>query len=91
MIRPREEGDEIEDDAAGQDDALGHEAASSLDEVYTAYCPYCSEENELSVDLGGGPHQSYIEDCSVCCRPWQVRVEVDDEGALHHHHEPLDE
>ena len=89
MIRPYDEVDEFEDEAS--DDALEHTAAASLDEVYKAMCPHCHEENELVVDLGGGPHQSYVEDCGVCCRPWQVHVEVDDEGAVHLDLEPLDE
>jgi hypothetical protein len=37
-------------------------------------CPFCGEAEELFVDLGGGEHQSYIEDCSVCCRPRVVTV-----------------
>lgn len=32
-------------------------------------CPYCAEPIEIYVDPGGGEHQDYIEDCSVCCRP----------------------
>ena len=95
MIRRSGEDDEIEDrafdDDADENDALGHEAVAGLDDVYTALCPFCNEENELTVDLGGGSHQSYVEDCGVCCRPWQVRVEVDDEGAVHLDLQPLDE
>ena len=101
MIRRRDEDDvdELEDVAApaddavaaSEDDALGHEAAASLDDVYTAVCPHCHEENELVVDLGNGEHQRYVEDCGVCCRPWEVRVEVDDDGAVHLDLEPLDE
>lgn len=37
-------------------------------------CPYCGEAVELDVDEGGGSRQAYVEDCSVCCRPWQVTV-----------------
>ncbi|MGH7436942.1 MAG: CPXCG motif-containing cysteine-rich protein, partial [Polyangiaceae bacterium] len=32
-------------------------------------CPFCGEEDELHVDAGGGEHQTYTEDCAVCCRP----------------------
>jgi len=53
------------DPDAEDDDALGHEAAASLDDTYRASCPYCMEENEVFVDLGGGSHQSYVEDCQV--------------------------
>jgi hypothetical protein len=73
------------------DDALEHGARAGLDDTYTATCPYCGEEGELFVDLGGGSHQSYVEDCGVCCRPWQVRVTIDDEGAVSLDLEPLDE
>lgn len=43
-------------------------------------CPYCGEEAELDVDEGGGSHQSYVQDCPVCCQPWQVHVAPDGEG-----------
>ena len=41
-------------------------------------CPFCGEEDELFVDPGGGEHQSYTEDCAVCCRPRVVHVEPGD-------------
>ena len=43
-------------------------------------CPYCGEENEIEVDPSAGKRQSYVEDCQVCCRPWQVQVRIDSEG-----------
>ncbi len=43
-------------------------------------CPYCGEAVELGVDEGGGSRQSYVEDCPVCCRPWQVDVTQDRGG-----------
>jgi hypothetical protein len=43
-------------------------------------CPYCGEPATVWVDLSGGSHQSYVEDCAVCCRPWQVSVSCDGEG-----------
>lgn len=42
-------------------------------------CPYCGEPVELAIDEGGGGRQSYVEDCPVCCRPWQVEVTLDPE------------
>ncbi|HSL20874.1 MAG TPA: CPXCG motif-containing cysteine-rich protein [Vicinamibacterales bacterium] len=39
-----------------------------------ARCPYCGEPIELYVDEGGGVAQHYIEDCSVCCRPIEIRI-----------------
>ena len=37
-------------------------------------CPYCGEMVEISVDPGGGSFQQYVEDCEVCCNPWQLSV-----------------
>jgi transposase-like protein len=43
-------------------------------------CPYCGESVELEIDEGGGRRQTYVEDCPVCCRPWQVTVTQDRNG-----------
>lgn len=40
----------------------------------TVGCPYCGEIVEISLDPGGGSVQQYVEDCEVCCSPWQVSV-----------------
>jgi hypothetical protein len=42
-------------------------------------CPFCGEREALHVDEGGGAHQTYVEDCAVCCRPRVVHVEPGDE------------
>jgi Cysteine-rich CPXCG len=39
-----------------------------------ASCPYCGEPVEISIDESGGHPQTYVEDCPVCCQPWQVEV-----------------
>jgi len=84
--------DEFSDlDPETRDDALDHEADASLDDSYSVSCPYCAEENELTVDLGGGESQTYVEDCQVCCRPWQVRVGVNAHGHVEVTLEALDE
>jgi hypothetical protein len=41
-------------------------------------CPYCGETTTISVDPGGGSDQQYVEDCEVCCNPWQVTVHFDE-------------
>jgi hypothetical protein len=46
----------------------------------TTSCPYCGEEVEVDVDESGGGRQSYVQDCPVCCQPWQVDVERDRDG-----------
>ncbi|MCR6495166.1 CPXCG motif-containing cysteine-rich protein [Thermomonas sp. S9] len=44
-------------------------------------CPYCGETVTLMLDASAGA-QHYIEDCTVCCRPITVVVDVDDAGGL---------
>lgn len=44
-------------------------------------CPYCGESIELVIDTSVG-EQEYIEDCEVCCRPINLRVETDVQGQL---------
>jgi Cysteine-rich CPXCG len=48
-----------------------------MEETADVRCPYCREHVQLYVD----PDTTgvYVEDCAVCCRPWQV--EVDRSGA----------
>ena len=46
-------------------------------------CPYCGEVVTIGVDPAGGTIQTYIEDCQVCCRPWQVHLSYDDRGRAH--------
>jgi hypothetical protein len=42
-------------------------------------CPYCGEQVELELESAGPSRQEYVEDCSVCCRPWKVRVTRDED------------
>ncbi len=42
------------------------------------YCPYCGEPIDILVDTSV-ESQSYIEDCSVCCRPIEMSVFVTDD------------
>ena len=50
---------------------------SELTGVRTITCPHCGEAIEVVVDLSV-PEQSYVEDCSVCCRPILLTIEVAD-------------
>jgi hypothetical protein len=51
-------------------------------EKFVAYqCPYCGERLETRVDLTAGERE-YIEDCEVCCRPIELGIELEDNGAL---------
>jgi len=42
-------------------------------------CPACWEVIALTVDLSAGS-AAYSEDCSVCCRPMTVRLDVAPDG-----------
>jgi len=52
---------------------------NNLDPV-TVQCPYCGEWIEILIDFSLSV-QNYIEDCQVCCRPINIRVEIDNDGA----------
>lgn len=45
----------------------------------TVTCPACWEEIVLELDLSAGS-AVYTEDCSVCCRPMLVRLNVDEDS-----------
>lgn len=62
----------------GDGDA-GHAGSAGL-QVRTVRCPYCGEPFEAVVDFSSGA-TSYIEDCAICCRPIEFRLEVGDDGA----------
>lgn len=66
---------------AADDGGHGDDGASELTDAAWVSCPYCGEEVEVLVDAGGGAVQEYVEDCEVCCRPWQVRVVLGRDGA----------
>ena len=44
---------------------------------FSVTCPYCGEQVELYLepDVMG----TLVQDCEVCCRPWQVHVTRDQE------------
>ena len=50
-------------------------------QAHAVQCPYCWETFEILVDCSV-PHQEYIEDCEVCCRPIQFDVSVAEDGMI---------
>ena len=54
-------------------------ASNGLD-ACAVRCPYCGEPVELVIDASAGA-QRHVEDCTVCCRPMEVAVEVGADGA----------
>lgn len=45
-------------------------------------CPYCGAQISMVFEELYG-HQTYIEDCEVCCNPIQISYEVED-GVITH-------
>jgi hypothetical protein len=39
-------------------------------------CPYCWEEISMLLDTSVS-HQTYVEDCEVCCNPMELSVSYD--------------
>jgi hypothetical protein len=66
---------ESDDDALLDDEFPLGDGTAETDAVIA--CPYCGEAVEITLDLGSGSDQEYVEDCEVCCRPWRVRVRYD--------------
>jgi hypothetical protein len=46
-------------------------------EDFEVACPYCGEV--VAVHLESDVAGSLVQDCEVCCNPWLLRVEGDDE------------
>ena len=46
----------------------------------TYSCAFCGEDNDVFVDPSGGAHQTFTEDCTVCCRPNLITLTIDDDG-----------
>lgn len=60
---------------------IGSEEPISADPgSIAARCPYCGESVTVQVEATGAEAEQYVEDCPVCCRPWQVRVHRDPDG-----------
>jgi len=53
---------------------------AELSEYIPVMCPYCGETSELTFEDEGWSRQSYVQDCPVCCQPWQVDLVRDADG-----------
>lgn len=72
-MREREREEETPEDEFPEGDGT----ADTDSEVQ---CPYCGELVEIVLDPGNGMVQEYVEDCQVCCRPWRVLVNYQEDG-----------
>jgi len=41
----------------------------SLASTVELSCPFCGQLGAVAIDEGGGEHQTFVEDCSECCKP----------------------
>lgn len=64
------------------DDETSMQMASkaNVGEEATYLCDACGEEIVVPLDLTEGSHQTYVEDCPVCCRANIIHVHVDEHG-----------
>ena len=54
--------------------------AVPMHEPVEVICPWCGEPGTVRVDEGE-EDGSFVQDCAVCCRPWQVRVRIGPDGS----------
>lgn len=71
--------DEPEDDDGLDEEFPLGDGTADTDAGVT--CPYCGEFVVIALDPGSGTRQQYVEDCEVCCRPWQVSVAYTADGS----------
>jgi hypothetical protein len=45
-------------------------------------CDYCGEVVVIPIDLTGGDHQDFVEDCPVCCNPNVIHLDIDPDGEV---------
>ena len=50
-----------------------------MDDDASYICDSCGEEIVIPADRTAGAHQTYVEDCPVCCHPNVIHVEFDDQ------------
>jgi hypothetical protein len=56
-------------------------AVAGPTEFASVACPYCGESFGTHIDLSAGA-AVYVEDCQVCCKPIELGIETDANGAL---------
>lgn len=51
-----------------------------MEDGWLVVCPYCCEEVEIALDpMSTGV---LVQDCEVCCHPWELFIARDEEGQL---------
>jgi hypothetical protein len=44
-----------------------------MEDEVDVVCPYCGEPGSVGV-TPDEEDETFVQDCAVCCRPWQVRI-----------------
>ena len=57
---------------------------------YPFGCPYCAAGNSVRLDVSGGSDQSFVQDCTICCRPIQITVQFEKDQIAEFSAEQLD-
>jgi hypothetical protein len=68
-------------DDSSSDDSSSMEEIVTWDTEAEVVCPYCGAVVTIGLDPGGGNEQTYVEDCQVCCQPWQIHLRYDRDGS----------
>ena len=58
------------------------------EDVVLAECPYCGSPQELILDPGS--LGKMVQDCEICCEPWDMTVTRSRSGAVTVHLERMD-
>jgi len=83
-------GKDPDNDDGSSDLDEDEDGPTQVDVGATIACPYCGAPNEIALDPSGGPKQDYVEDCQVCCQPWNVRIRYRRDGTADVHVEGAD-
>ncbi len=80
-MRNRQDDDNPDEESSHRFEEEEVEHDGTLDTEADVTCPYCGEVVGINLDPSGGASQEYVQDCEVCCRPWRVQVQYDENGA----------
>jgi uncharacterized Zn finger protein len=58
------------------------------DDVIQVQCPYCGSRQDLVLDPGSSG--TMVQDCEVCCEPWDMTVKRSRSGAVTVHLDRMD-
>lgn len=50
----------------------------NVDDPVNVRCPYCGRANRIV--LSPETEGTLVQDCEVCCKPWQVVVRLEGDG-----------